>query len=126
MKRLWAAALLLLCAATLCVWQGSHTQQTAQSLSRELNAALSASEEGDSARAASHAQDALREWQDARELLCIYTAHTRVEELGRTLSGMAPLARRGTLDQFDSECEKALAQVEALRGLDAPTLDNIL
>lgn len=126
MKRLWAAGLLLLCALSLCLWQGAHTRETARALNSELSSALKACGQKDGALAASHTQAALDAWEEARGLLCIYTAHTRVEELGKTLSGLTPLAQYGALDQLACECERALAQVEALRGIDEPTLENIL
>ena len=126
MKRLWAAFLLFLCAAALCFWQGYHTNRTTLTLHRELSAASSFCREGNEEEAEAHAQAALQAWEESLGLLCVYTVHTRVEELGRTLSSLPPLAQYGSLDQFASECEKALVQVEALRQIDAPTLENIL
>ena len=99
---------------------------TTLTLHRELSAASSFCREGNEEETAAHAQAALQAWEESRGLLCVYTVHTRVEELGRTLSSLPPLAQYGSLDQFASECEKALVQVEALRQIDAPTLENIL
>ena len=126
MKRLWAAGILFLCAAALCFWQGWHTGRTTDLLEQEVRAAVEASEQGDASLAEAHTLAAIQKWESARGPLCVYTAHTRVEELGRTLSALPPLARYGTFDQLISECERALAQIDSLRWIDRHTPENIL
>lgn len=126
MKRLWAAGLLFLFAAALCLWQSWNTGRTTDLLEQEVRAIVEASNQENASLAQTHALAAVQEWENARGPLCIYTAHTRVEELGHTLSTLPPLARYAAFDQLSAECERALAQIDSLRWIDRPTPENIL
>lgn len=126
MRRLWAAAILFVCAAALCVWQGGFTARSADAITGELIAACEAAEKGDAETAFNRASAALDVLKNVRGQLCVYTAHSRVDELGRSLSGLPDLARSSSQEQFLSECRRTLSLLSSLRTMDTPTLENIL
>ena len=121
-----AAGILFLCAAALCVWQSGFTARSADAMTGELTAACEAAEKGDAESAYDRASAAMDVWEDVRGQLCVYTAHSRVDELGRSLTGLPDLAKSGSPEQFLSECRRTLSLLASLRTMDTPTLENIL
>ena len=126
MRRLWAAAIILVILLALCTWGLSTTMSLSDELNHTLQEAYTAAEEGNLVRAQELSNEAQTHWKKFHRILSTYIQHTRLEEIDRSLATLSPLLQHGAVDAFSSECARTAAQIASLREAEMPILENIL
>ena len=118
MKRLWAAAALLLAALALCIFGARYTRQASGAIQETL---LQAEEAG-------RAEDgpAAVRLEEYGRVLRTYTPHSRLEGLEQSLAALLPLAENGAFSDYSTECVRARTQFAMLLEMDLPFWENIL
>lgn len=126
MKRLWAAAAILVILLILC-WMGIRTTlDLSNELGTTLQEARAAAEEEDFERALELSEKAEDSWKHSHKIMSTYVPHTRLEAIDLSLASLSPLIQHGAVDEFSSECARAAAQIASLEDAEMPNLENIL
>ena len=97
MRRLWAAAIILVILLALCTWGLSTTMSLSDELNHTLQEAYTAAEEGNLVRAQELSNEAQTHWKKFHRILSTYIQHTRLEEIDLSLASLSPLLQHGAL-----------------------------
>ena len=126
MKRLWAAAALLLAALALCIFGARYTRQASGAIQETLLQAEEAGRAEDGPAAVRLAEQAAAQWEEYGRVLRTYTPHSRLEGLEQSLAALLPLAENGAFSDYSTECVRARTQFAMLLEMYLPFWENIL
>lgn len=126
MKRLWAAAAILVITLVLCWMGGRTTLDLSKELNTTLQEARDAAEDEDFERALELSEKAEDSWKNSHKIMCTYIPHSRLEAIDLSLASLSPLIQYGAVDEFSSECARAAAQIASLKEAEMPIWENIL
>ncbi len=126
MNRIWAAAVIFLLLAGLCVLGFHNTITCTGDLLLSLSEIESNLKEGESVLAGRRAEELLEKWDDYHHSLSLYLPHARLESIDQALAALPPLIEEGNLQEFQIEYNRAALQIERLKDTEYPFLENIL
>jgi hypothetical protein len=125
MKRMWAALALTLFTVCLGVFGLVHTRNVTSQMVRTVSAARAAGEAGERGEAYSFSRQAVEDWKNAHRILCLYMIHSRLEAIDQTLAALPELCREDEMQEFFSQCDCGILQIDYLNESEIPNLDNI-
>lgn len=126
MKRLWIAMALLAVAVGLCVATTLYQHRQIDRLSATLDRMESAYIAGDMSQARQLAQQVAEDYAAIGERLYCFVAHSELADSQETVAVLPALLRQGGEEELKMELARLREQLEYLRGVDDPTLWNIL
>ena len=111
MKRLVAGAVLLAAVLLLCGFGVKYSANNYKKITEELNLGEEYAKQGDFERAKEHILKAEKIYVDCEQYMAAFVNHETLDEIGKALSAIAPLADK------DSENEMMSALYEAKTAL---------
>ena len=126
MKRMWAVLVLLILTVATSALGIVHTRPVTSRMEQTVSMAKNAVERGDRQTGLTLSRKAVSDWHDAHHILCLYMIHARLEAIDQTLTALPELCRNEESEEFLSECDRGLMQIDYLNESEIPNLDNIL
>jgi predicted phosphoadenosine phosphosulfate sulfurtransferase len=125
MKRVWISAIIFIILLTVCIWGETTTKNASSTMIETITSAKLAAVDGNNELAYRLSKKAVSDWKNYHKILCTYMPHSQLEAIDQTLSGMPMLCYYGTRDQFTSECEKSITQLNYLNESQQLSIANI-
>lgn len=126
MKHVWiAVGVFALCLALGLMSLVSVRAAGAQTTTR-LERALEAAQREDFDTAATALAHANAAWEGRQALLGIFLHHEEVDEIVALFAQLRAYARLQDKDDFLALCEELRARIEHVRGMELPTMENLM
>ena len=126
MKRLWVAAIIFAFLIVLCGIGVHSTETITQDMEQKITDARRAAEAGNREQAYILSTEAFESWHEYHHVLYMYITHSKLEAVDQILAGLPSLIKYGADDQFFSECDRGLMQIQYLTDSELPNIRNIL
>lgn len=125
MKRLVWAAILLVIVVCGCLWGMNSVETMYSDMYASLSEAYSYAEVGDMDKAAETSEKLELMYIDSEKSVSFFIHHSLTEELGVSISKLAPLARNDS-EEFMPECKAAMTTLVHIRNDQKLKLKNIM
>lgn len=125
MKRLWASLILLVVLVTVCLIGVHTTRKASETMIQTVTAARDAEIGGDTSKAVSLSEKAVKDWRVSHSTLCLYMPHARLEAIDQILSGLPNLCKFGAKEQYLADCDRSISQLTYLTESEIPSIANI-
>lgn len=126
MKRLWIAAGLLAVAILLCVMTTLYQHRQIDRMLGILEQLEETYTDGDLDKARGLAEKLTQEYETVSRVLYCFVAHNDLAESQETIALLPALIRQGGQEELKMEIARVREQLRYLRGIDDPSLSNIL
>lgn len=126
MNRIWAAIAILALLFGLCFIATDQTMLMTGELSQQLQELQNEVENGNMEKASAISKKTIQNWRKYQVRMSYYVPHNRLEEIGETLAAILPFIQQDNKDEALAECSRAMNQLQTLRELEMPYLNNIL
>ena len=126
MRRLFAAAGLLLAILAGCLWNGWYMERFTAGLADSLGQAQQAVQAGDWAGAEALTRRAYEEWEGRELYLHIVTRHGDADQILRSFRSVLQYLSIQELDQYIAANGDLMSQLELLAEMERAALGNVL
>ena len=126
MKRLWIALLTLLFLLALCAAGKAAVTARVDAMLALLDRTQTAAAQGDLADAAKAAKDAEDYWLQNGVLLGSLLRHDEADGVSALLAELRAYAGTGDRDELLAVCAAAMRQLEHIREMESPLVQNVL
>ena len=126
MKRLWIAVALLAVAAGLCTVTTLYQHRQIDRLTANLDRLESAYAVGDMPQAERLAKQVVADYTAVGKILYCFVAHSDLADSQETVAMLPALLQQGGEEELKMELARLREQLAYLRGVDDPTIGNIL
>lgn len=126
MKRLWIAVALLAVAVGLCTVTTLYQHRQIDQLTANLDRLESAYTAGDMAQAERLAKQVVADYTAVGKILYCFVAHSDLADSQETVAMLPALLQQGGEEELKMELARLREQLAYLRGVDDPTIGNIL
>ena len=126
MKRLWIAVVILCGVVALCGGSSRYRHRSVAKMLDTLDQLEQAVATGNAADAEQLAEELTRYYEQCSRMLLCYTTHSDMTESQETVALLPTLLRQGNEDELQMEIARLRAELDYLRQIDDPLLQNIL
>ena len=126
MKRLWIAIVILCGVVALCGGSSRYRHRSVANMLDTLDRLEQAVATDNAADAEQLAEELTRYYEQSSRVLLCYTTHSDMTESQETVALLPTLLRQGSEDELQMEIARLRAELDYLRQIDDPLLQNIL
>ena len=126
MKRLWIAVVILCGVVALCGGSSRYRHRSVAKMLDTLDRLEQAVATDNAADAEQLAEELTRYYEQSSRVLLCYTTHSDMTESQETVALLPTLLRQGSEDELQMEIARLRAELDYLRQIDDPLLQNIL
>lgn len=125
MKRLWVVIFIFILLIGLAITELIFTTSTAKSVESHIETSLNYYEQHRINESLIAIRMAKETWKENRKRMEIFLIHDNVHNVTYSLTAAEQMLLED-IDDFPSECKKAIEQLNALRDIQFPYIENIL
>ena len=126
MKRVWIACAVLAALFLLCGGGLLATERSTKDLEGQLNEVQRLADEDKIEEAIEMSRQIEENWHSAHEFLSTFIEHSRLEQIDQSMAVLTVWLEQDNVQEFMTECRRALSQLIHLKDTEIPTWGNIL
>lgn len=126
MKHFLIAVLLIALTLAFCLWSAAAVSEAAEPVQKLLTAAQKALRGEDFEAAGKFAEMADAAWQKNEVLFGILLRHDETDAVMRQFAALTEYAAAKDADDFSAACAELLRQLQHVKSMQLPTVQNIL
>ena len=126
MKRVWIACAVLAALFLLCGSGLLATERSTKDLEGQLNEVQRLADEDKIEEAIEMSRQIEEDWHSAHEFLSTFIEHSRLEQIDQSMAVLTVWLEKDNVQEFMTECRRALSQLIHLKDTEIPTWGNIL